>query len=314
MGFYVARMARILPVYYLALGAMAVWSFHDHSLDGLDFGLSLALVQAWLPPHSQALNAPGWSLSVEALFYLCFPPLLSLLCRLRSTKALVALLLCAWAGNLALHAALVRLCLTSGSARLHDFVFYHPLTHLATFVGGVAGGLVFDRHHRALARVSGPLMWGSLALFCGMVLARSPVLAFHHNGLFMPLFIAFIWGLGADPRGTVARIFSLPSLVLLGEASYGIYILQAPVSVLARGVEKWGGATLTPGQFFFSYYVLLIAVSVACFRLVETPLRERIKARYAALSGAEAVPGRFNAPAATARAGWSRRDREPGRR
>jgi peptidoglycan/LPS O-acetylase OafA/YrhL len=34
--------------------------------------------------------------------------------------------------------------------------------------------------------------------------------------------------------GLLARLLSLPTLVLLGEASYGIYILQIPVSYLLR--------------------------------------------------------------------------------
>jgi peptidoglycan/LPS O-acetylase OafA/YrhL len=57
-----------------------------------------------------------------------------------------------------------------------------------------------------------------------------PLLA---NGLLVPLFAILIYSL-AEGGGLLARLLSLPTLVLLGEANYGIYILQIPVSYLLR--------------------------------------------------------------------------------
>jgi peptidoglycan/LPS O-acetylase OafA/YrhL len=283
-SFYVARAARIAPLYWLALVVMAVWAWHDHSLDGVDLGLSALLIQAWVPAHAQVLNMPGWSLSVEVFFYLSFPSILALLGRLGSTRSLLAVLVLAWAGNLAAHVSLVGATHASSSVPLHDFVYYHPLTHLATFVSGVTSGLVFRRERAALARHDALLTWGAL-IALSLAILDGRVLTYHHNGLFVPAFVALIWGIGASRRGVLSRVFALSPLVLLGEASYGIYILQAPVAVVARSAERALGLRLSEDAFFWSYYGLLVLVSVICFRFVETPLRERIKVAYRAASG-----------------------------
>jgi peptidoglycan/LPS O-acetylase OafA/YrhL len=44
---------------------------------------ALLLVQGWWPAYSDALNQYGWTVSVEAFFYLIFPFLLPLGCKMR---------------------------------------------------------------------------------------------------------------------------------------------------------------------------------------------------------------------------------------
>jgi peptidoglycan/LPS O-acetylase OafA/YrhL len=279
MTFYVARVARIAPLYWMALAIIALQEWHRHTLRAADLGLSAVLLQSWVPGYSQVLDTPGWSLSVEVFFYLCFPFLLPILVRIRSTRALFGIMVGAWLANLVLYASLLHFGQRSSPA-FRDFAEYHPLVHVATFTSGMAAGIVFDRHRDAFAKVHGLLMWGSLALFAGALLVGEPIVRYHHNGLFTPLFLAFLWGLGAAPRALVARVFSLAPFVLLGEASYGVYILQGPVAVVLRDAFKTLRMNLTADQFFWSYFCVLVAVAVLCFRFVEAPLRERIKAAY----------------------------------
>jgi len=273
--FYVARLARVLPLYWLALGAVVAYAALRMRVDPLGNALSASLLQAWWPGRSQAPNAPGWSLSVELFFYLAFPFLLRGLLRMRSSATLVAVAAGAWALNLGLHVALVRLHDVHPSPGLEDFLSYHPLTHVATFVAGICGGLLFLRHRDALARWSIPLMLGSTALLLAAVLVPNPIVRYHHNGLFTPLFLAFLWGLAAAPDLRVSRALRWSPLLLLGEASYGIYILQGPVALAWHAVA--GRVGLSPDVRFWSYYVVLVAVSVVCFRWVEGPLRTGIK-------------------------------------
>lgn len=57
-------------------------------------------------------------------------------------------------------------------------------------------------------------------------------------------------------------------LILLGEASYSIYILQVPFFSLFTLL------VITKGPIAFAcYLVILIASSIVCFRYFETPLR-----------------------------------------
>src|ERR1700735_3219512 len=72
--FWEARFARIWPVYAISLLLSSVPSFTAPS-PGVALA-TLCMVQAWNPfdlGMSGAWNMVCWTLSVEALFYLCFP-------------------------------------------------------------------------------------------------------------------------------------------------------------------------------------------------------------------------------------------------
>ncbi|MGL6241561.1 acyltransferase family protein [Pseudomonas sp.] len=88
--FWVARFARIYPVYLIGLALAATLTTPDM----LTLALNVSLLQAWSAPHALSMNNPGWSLSVEVFFYAMFPALLFLLTRrnlIRSSVIAVAL-------------------------------------------------------------------------------------------------------------------------------------------------------------------------------------------------------------------------------
>jgi len=71
--YWIARVARIYPVYILAL-LIIVAAKYKTVIDQPELlPLHLTMLQAWIPGYPITLNTPGWSLSVEAFFYLCFP-------------------------------------------------------------------------------------------------------------------------------------------------------------------------------------------------------------------------------------------------
>lgn len=279
--FYVARVARILPVYWIALLLIASYELYKSRLDLIELTLSIPLLQAWWPGYSQVLNTPGWSLSVEFFFYLCFPFLLRLMVPL-STVALIMIAISSTALNLGLLIAVSYWSEMGDHRLLQDFISYHPLTHLATFTAGIASGLLFKLHSERLKKLAVPLMLGSLILLFAMILIPNPVIKYHHNGLFVPMFVAFLWGLGAAPDLILSRIFRWAPLVLLGEASYSIYILQMPVWLL--WVPLAHRFALSPNTLFWLFYAVLVLVSIICFKWIEAPLREQIKNSYAVWS------------------------------
>jgi peptidoglycan/LPS O-acetylase OafA/YrhL len=86
-GFWRARVARIVPVYWIGmllftpLGIAQLWR-GDAAVFGATFASSVLLIQAWVPAIAAVWNPPGWSLSVEAFFYGVFPGLGPLLWRI----------------------------------------------------------------------------------------------------------------------------------------------------------------------------------------------------------------------------------------
>lgn len=276
--FYIARVARILPLYWIGLLVVVLYLAREPGVPRWWIGLSALLLQSWWVGYSQVLNFPGWSLSVEVFLYLLFPFLLRGMLRWR-TRTLLGLAATAWALNMAVHGILFPWSDPQQYPHLHDFMYYSPLTHLATFVVGIAGGVVFDRAHLRLRRWSIPLTVGGTAAFFASLWLPSWTVHYELNGLLAPVFVLVLWGLGSNPDLMVSRVLRWSPLVMLGEASYGIYILQLPVRfVYVRLVDR---ETVPPNEVFWLYYAALVVVAVLALKWVDAPLRRSIKRAYA---------------------------------
>jgi peptidoglycan/LPS O-acetylase OafA/YrhL len=294
--FWLARFARIYPLYLLGLILVLPFQIAEHSASYLarTGALQLTLAQAWFPAAALSWNLPGWSLSVEAFFYLAFP---LLLWRLRATSSRsllpIAALVFVLSQVIAYQAQKwleAREVLTSPEAAgfwfTHLFA-YNPLLRLPEFVVGMISGLLFLRHEESLRRYSAWLVYGGIA---GIALAapffgRIPFLMLH-NGAMMPLAAVLILGLALDSR----FLFGLPSKgfpVLLGKASYGMYILHLPIAAwMALASKTFFGSVPAehPILYFAVYYLAVVILSIAVFRALEEPARKAIKRAFASRS------------------------------
>ncbi len=319
--FWTARLARVYPLYLVSLAAAAppvvarglVGGASASTTPGsLLSGLPvLLMVQAWHPATATAWNIPAWSLSVEACFYALFPFLIRPLLRLRP-RQLAGVALAAWGAGLV--APLAYLLLepdgvhVTGPLSVAEEGFwlaavkYHPLLHLHEFVLGIAAGRVFLSARlrapvgHARPRPAGAVVATALvALAILLILASGSALPYLllHNGLLAPLFAALIYGLAASRTGLAAAL-SGAWLVRLGEASYAVYLLQAPLMTYARvvvGVVSGRGlardAHLLSGDvgFLAAYGVGLIALALLLQRYVEAPARNWLRRALAGSPG-----------------------------
>ncbi|HEX2350421.1 MAG TPA: acyltransferase, partial [Ktedonobacterales bacterium] len=147
--FWVARIARIYPVYLLGL-VLALPEYltvePNHAILAVSGVAHLTMLHAWLP-FTLDWNQPSWSLSVESFFYLLFPLVLPLAGRLRRA-GLWLLLAAAWLWFMAVDFALViigKAGLASG-ANWNNFARYNPLISFPEFIAGMALGLLFVRY------------------------------------------------------------------------------------------------------------------------------------------------------------------------
>jgi peptidoglycan/LPS O-acetylase OafA/YrhL len=98
--------------------------------------------------------------------------------------------------------------------------------------------------------------------------------AWLNNGLIAPLFALLIFTLGHG-QGIIAKFLSLPIFIILGNASYAMYILHIPVLVWMHFINKVIGIGDSNSLSFFLFYIVIITgVSVAAFYVIETPLRK----------------------------------------
>jgi peptidoglycan/LPS O-acetylase OafA/YrhL len=279
-AFWRLRIARIAPAYFLGLLlALPILVFQLRGaalpLEARIVGpiLVLLFLQAWWPPLATLWNMPAWSLSVEALFYALFPWLARTSTRLSHQWLLViAYVLVAVATG-----CRAEFLSSSDVYGRPDLAFqaYFPLLYLPEFVFGLA-----------LARLHlfGPAIPPRLleAMFGVGVIAVIALFAFawllpwwtRSDAVLILLFALIILG-GARPSGTRA-LLAMPAFVLLGEASYAIYILHIPLRLWWDIVCELLGLSLPEGLNFALYFALVVAASIATFRHVETPLRRWI--------------------------------------
>ncbi|HEX4170602.1 MAG TPA: acyltransferase [Bryobacteraceae bacterium] len=282
-AFWTARFARIYPAYLLAflLAAPynALWTLHvntpDRALLKLGSGAVavLTMQQAWTPWTAWYWNYPAWSVSAEAFFYLSFPFAALALKRFSLRACLVGMGVLWFLALIPPTLFLLYPGVSTGArSHLEMAIEFTPLLRLPEFLIGLLLGRAYVLGFRFRPTVARWISYLSVAavLAClaySEALPR-PLLA---NGVLAPLFALIIFSF-AEGEGWLARFLSIRPLVLLGEASYGIYILQIPVSYVLR-LPPPHRSWVMLSMFLFA----LIATSLLSWRFVEIPLRGRIR-------------------------------------
>lgn len=263
-----ARIARIFPIHLLtaliALPLALIWRQESGSTLAGSLVLNLALLQAWVPRSTWyfSFNTPAWSLSVELFFYLAFP----LLVTIRSRT-----LLWATAALLFLKAGI------SIDADSQDkFLLYiFPPLRLADFIAGI----LLHRLFASLGPISDQAATRAQVLSLSalaMAATLSPLVSqgsrfdLYYLAPMGVLILSFAW-----QNGLVSRMISGKTLVLLGEASFSLYMIHRLVIVYGQKILGTTG-----GRFDVvsaaAYVLSSIILSIAIFKLFELPAKKRM--------------------------------------
>ncbi len=288
--FWQARFARIYPAYVLSLVVSAPFFFF--AVRHLDIPflawskqhlaaaciLTVSLLQSWFPQAALTWNAVCWSLSVEAFFYIAFPLLL-----VWSKAFTPRTLFCGIAGwsLLSLSISVLYLLLhpdgidkiNSGETTLlwKNILSFNPLVRLPEFLVGMFAGRLFcsARNDRRLAA---PLVVGGTVVVAGLILIvdriPTPLIS---AGILSPAFAAVIYGLALRPRWSA--VLETRGLVLLGDASYSLYLLHSTVisTVFDRTPSlAWGLRAAVA-------FLAAVAASLLAYFLVEEPFRRLLR-------------------------------------
>ncbi len=295
-NFWAARFSRIWPTHALtflmcvALLPKEQWGLGASPvLPGL---ANITLTHAFVPvPEFYfSFNAPSWTISTEAGFYLLYP------------LAALALARRAWlpvAGGIAAIILMIALTLglglppfsgeTAHSVTSHGMISVHPLTRFFEFACGMfAARIWMSRPQPQLSAV------GFTALELGTLVAViASVVGFQHlaaaleaQGLPDAVTLWVHFGSSAIPfalliyvlacaRGRIARVLSVPFFVVLGEVSFAMYMLHQVVLrvMVDRGLQA-------PAEFiwpaFALFVVFIVGLSYAVWVVVERPARRTL--------------------------------------
>lgn len=294
--FWMARFARIYPVYVLGIVVMLPFyllyllpqmSVLKAMLKVAAGALvTLSLLQSWVPPLASLINHPSWSLSAEAFFYFVFPFAAPLAARLPPRRLLGlggALWLVSLVGPLC-YLRFVGPGTPGQSGFLIGLLKFNPLLRLPEFLIGVVLGILLLRLDGAGAKASERLapMLSLAALGTALLVlaqgSRIPYVLM--SCVLVPVFALLIYSLAFN-RGVLGAFLSLPPVMLLGEASYALYIIHIPLyTILSAAAAKWSLST-SSGSFLLVYLLCAVGTSLLITRFLEKPAREALKRRWA---------------------------------
>ena len=279
-AYFMARTARIYPQYLLAfllaspffiavmLGKYPGTAQRLAHISGNGLAY-LSLLQSWTPWTANAWNGPAWSLSDESFFYVVFAFL-----PLPQKRGLGA-----WAALSVVALTATAACaqwLTPGNMTAWRFWYFFPPFRLGEFVLGVVAAQalrlgVGTAIWRARANLAAP---AAFAAVIAAAIGGDPVLVRLVSSLFLPVALLAL----AASKGWLARLLSCAPLVLLGEASFGLYLIQVPVHdfyAALQGAGRLPAPTTPPG--FAAYALLAVGVSVLLHLYFERPAAEGVK-------------------------------------
>lgn len=269
LDFYRNRVARIYPLYIVGLLLYFFTRYSDISF--YKTFLYLFGIQSWIPGKALILNFPGWSISVEFLFYLIFPWLYNYLYS-KGNKSIWIIAVLIWIGTQIFSNLYINSPAYKGPhTESHEFSHYFPLWHINEFLIGNIAGLLFVKN-----RKEKNYDLAAVVLFIAIILSLIFIPLNFHNGLMGVFFVPVIYLISCN-NGLITKFFALKPLEFLGEISYAIYIIHIPVLYIIRSV-LWDYFQISESNtLFWIYMPVLMIVSAGFYQFIEKPMRDYLR-------------------------------------
>lgn len=280
MSFVTLRFCRLWPLHVagLLLASALAWAdivswYHAYlSLPKL-LGI-IFMMHAWSPDNHVyfAINGVSWSLSVEMFFYACFPAVSRSASKSPlQTMALVSIPV----AILLFFARATHVDLASGIYNIN------PLVRLPEFVTGILIAEWRARQHKP--SIVNRRLWTSAECLSLLVLALcnwvAPIAfswAFAHLGISIGIYLRGFFS--AIPCAAVIYIFSMQRgavsgsmnwrpLILLGKASFALYVIHQPIQKF-MAVRLIG---MNPWELTAACALVTISIAIVLHRLIEIP-------------------------------------------
>lgn len=284
------RLLRILPAYWVILVAVAVLFEHRLLTAPLQLLANMAFLQNYIPAYTYARPRaagifPAWSLVVEVSFYVVLPALgflAIMLARRRRVSATVAALVpVAIMVGTGLTGKILARTWTGGEDGL--WILEHSLlTHADWFAAGMAVAVVSVLAE--VGRLPLPRGWRLSAVAVAGLFTLVATKLYYEGELnnveeqsliaiACALLLAII--VLSPPTSLAQRALGMRPVVLIGLASYSVFLIHDP---LLRALRGWGLTLPGAGGFIVNLALIAgasIAIAAIVYRYVERPALAR---------------------------------------
>lgn len=275
-NFYIRRILRIWPLYYLiiVLSLFILPKIHSMDVPGYTehlqehFLLKVAMFIAFIPNVVYALfeHVPyaeqAWSVGVEEQFYLLWPVLISLV--IRRNKTLGMLLGVIGFYTVIKITAIILYHNHPENKAIEDFYqFWMHFCIDCMAIGGIAAYLLFHKKEKILKALYNKYLQIALYLAIGYITVRGIAVPYFNYEFYALMFGALILNLSSNPK-TVLN-FEYKPISYLGKISYGLYMYHNTVIAAMLQIVLYVGLKLDTlsGNIIFYTIAVLATILVA---------------------------------------------------
>lgn len=279
-GFYIARFARIYPLHLLTFIIAIPLTFKEFGENIVQWvltaALNIGLLQSFIPVYDYyfSFNLPTWSISNEMFFYLLFPLFATPIYRLGQKTRLLSV------SFLLLIIISMGIIFLTPEEYYHRFFYVNPLFRITDFILGI---MLYSAWESTKHRVSinfTRLEVSSIVLFGGFFLINRYIPQVFRFSMYYWIPMCFLIYSFSFQKGLLSRLLSSKVLVLLGEISFGFYMIHF---LVLRYMDFINEKVFYIGnEYVISAIALFIALitSYITFKWFEQPMNKFIRKRF----------------------------------
>lgn len=275
--FYLARFARIYPLYFVTMLAAIPILYNSFNI----LIYNIFLVQSYIPDQKYyfSLNAPSWSISDEMFFYAMFPILVGISYKF---KIFFKLLL-----SISFIILILILNKFLPEKKIHYWIYISPFTRIFDFILGI---LLFDiclyfrnlkfnlnRHTYTFLEI------GSVAILVLFFIFKDQFAISYRYSIYywIPMCLIIIMAANSfiteKKQTPISKFLSWKWFVYLGEISFGFYLIHYLVITYFHKYNGFMGIHLKGIPLAGAMFITTLIASIIAFEKIEKPFNKKIK-------------------------------------
>lgn len=274
--FYIARLARIYPLFFFTMVASIPVLFSSVKI----LIYNAFLLQSYIPDKEYyfSYNAPSWSISDEMFFYALFPILISISYKF---KSIYKIILC-----IAFVSVIFLMNIFLPEEKTHYWLYISPFIRVFDFILGI---FLFDvclyikekklnLHKNTHSFLE---VFAFIILIVFLLLKNHFEIHYRYSLYYwLPMCLIILTSAStfiSNKKSLVTSILSQRTLVYLGEISFSFYLIHYLVIIFVSKHNGFMGVHLQSTSLAFMMFIITLITSIFAFEKIEKPFNKKIK-------------------------------------